>query len=167
MALSLRQAVSADAATIVELNVRLAEESEGKQLDRATLSAGVAAGLADPAKARYFVAEEDNVIVGQVMLTWEWSDWRNGWLWWIQSVYVIASARRRGVFRALYRHVRDLAVADPLVKGLRLYVERHNEAALATYLQLGMTDAGYQVLEEIFPGETNTSLQQASPLRPV
>jgi ribosomal protein S18 acetylase RimI-like enzyme len=151
MVLSLRQAVSADAPTIIEYNLRLAEESEGKQLDRETLTAGVVAGLADANKSRYFVAEEEGVLVGQVMLTFEWSDWRNGWIWWVQSVYVIVNARRRGVFRALYNHVRNLAVADPLVKGLRLYVERHNETAMATYFHLGMADAGYQVLEEIFP----------------
>lgn len=150
MGLTLRQAVIDDGPTIIEFNLRLAEETEGRQLDREILTPGVLTGLADPDKSRYFLAEEGNFIVGQVMLTREWSDWRNGWLWWIQSVYVIASARRGGVFRRLYEHVRNLAVADPLVKGLRLYVERHNEAALATYLHLGMKDAGYQVLEEIF-----------------
>ena len=129
MPLCLRRAVPADAPTIVEFNLRLAQESEGKTLDPATLAPGVAAGLADENKALYFVAEDNSAIVGQLMLTREWSDWRNGWIWWIQSVYVRAEFRRRGVFRALYQHVHGLAVADPGVIGLRLYVEHNNPVA--------------------------------------
>jgi ribosomal protein S18 acetylase RimI-like enzyme len=144
---TLRRADAADAPTIVEFNLRLAEESEGKLLDPAVLAAGVAAGLADPDKALYFVAEEGGVIVGQVMVTREWSDWRNGWIWWIQSVYVRPEARRRGIFRALYNHVQGLAEADPQVIGLRLYVEKENHAAQQTYLSLGMERTGYLVLE--------------------
>src|SRR5262245_46737864 len=98
---TVRRATLADAPIVVEYNDRLAQESEGKTLDRATLTAGVAAGLADLAKARYFVAEENGEVVGQVMLTTEWSDWRNGWIWRIQSVYVRADWRGKGVFRAL------------------------------------------------------------------
>jgi len=144
---TLRRAVPADAPTIVEFNRLLAEESEGKVLDPAVLAAGVAAGLADPDKALYFVAEEAGRIVGQLMLTREWSDWRNGWIWWIQSVYVSPEARRRGIFRALYGHVETLASADPQVIGLRLYVEKDNHAAQQTYLSLGMERTGYLVLE--------------------
>jgi ribosomal protein S18 acetylase RimI-like enzyme len=144
---TLRRAVPADAATIAEFNCLLAEESEGKVLDRAVLAAGVAAGLADPEKALYFVAEEGGAVVGQLMLTREWSDWRNGWIWWIQSVYVRKDARRRGIFRALYQYVEGLARADPGVVGLRLYVERDNHAAQETYLNVGMERTGYLVLE--------------------
>lgn len=133
----IRPAAPGDLDTIVEFNRLLAWESEGKALDVATVRQGVAALLADPARGRYFVAELDAQVVGQVSLTWEWSDWRNGWWWWLQSVYVRAEARRRGVFRALCEHVAELARADPTVYGLRLYVERDNHAARACYERQG------------------------------
>lgn len=147
MPLTLRRAVAADAMTLVEFNQNLAEESEGKRLDPGLLAAGVARGLADEAKALYFVAESDGQIVGQLMLTREWSDWRDGWIWWIQSVYVRQTARRRGVFRALFDHVKNLARQDPDVIGLRLYVERENDQARQTYENLGMTPTAYLVYE--------------------
>ncbi len=145
---TVRRAELTDAAVIVEFNRLLALESEGKTLDVAVLSQGVAAGLADPNKARYFVAEEGGAVVGQLMLTLEWSDWRNGWIWWIQSVYVRADWRRLGVFRALYEHVHRAAVAEADVVGIRLYVEHENHAAQQTYLKLGMERTGYLVLEK-------------------
>jgi GNAT superfamily N-acetyltransferase len=139
--------MTADAPVIVEFNERLAQESEGKTLDSEVIAAGVRAGLADPRKALYFVAEAEGSVVGQMMITFEWSDWRNGWVWWIQSVYVRADFRRRGVFRALYEHVAGLARQDPEVIGLRLYVERDNHAAQQTYLRMGMEWTSYLVLE--------------------
>jgi GNAT superfamily N-acetyltransferase len=147
MSLSIRQAGPADAAVVAEFNRLLALESEGKTLDAAVLAAGVATALADPNKSVYFLAEEDGTPAGQIMYTMEWSDWRNGWFWWIQSVYVRAEARRRGVFRALYEHVHQAARADGQVIGLRLYVERANHAAQETYRRLGMEAAGYLVFE--------------------
>jgi GNAT superfamily N-acetyltransferase len=147
MSLSIRRAGPADAAVVAEFNRLLALESEGKTLDAAVLAAGVATGLADANKSVYFLAEEDGTAVGQIMYTMEWSDWRNGWFWWIQSVYVRAEARRRGVFRALYEHVHQAARADGQVIGLRLYVERANHAAQETYRRMGMEAAGYLVFE--------------------
>ena len=147
MALTVRTADAGDQAVVVEFNRLLAQESEGKTLDRAVLAAGVAALLADPHKGRYFLAEEDGRVLGQVGLTFEWSDWRNGWMWWIQSVYVRPEARRRGVFRALFQHVYQAAVRDPEVIGLRLYVEHANGPAQQTYQRLGMTRTGYLVFE--------------------
>jgi ribosomal protein S18 acetylase RimI-like enzyme len=147
MPLTVRRAVPSDTPIVVEFNRRLALESEGKVLDPAILSAGVAAGLADPDKALYFLAESQGDVVGQLMLTREWSDWRNGWIWWIQSVYVRTDARRNGVFRTLYEHVHAAAVADPEVIGLRLYVEQENHAAQQTYARLGMERTNYLVLE--------------------
>jgi ribosomal protein S18 acetylase RimI-like enzyme len=147
MPLTLRRATPADAAVIAEFNRRLAQETEDKTLDDATLSAGVAAVLADPLRGLYFVAERDDAVVGQLMITTEWSDWRNGWIWWIQSVYVRHDARRQGVFRALYQHVESAARADPQVVGLRLYVEHDNHTAQQTYLGMGMERTGYLVLE--------------------
>jgi ribosomal protein S18 acetylase RimI-like enzyme len=144
---TVRRAVPADAPVVVEFNRCLALETEAKTLDPDVLSRGVAAGLADPHRALYFVAEEAGTVVGQVMVTKEWSDWRNGWIWWIQSVYVRADWRRRGVFRLLYEHVHRSAAADLEVIGLRLYVEHENHAAQETYLALGMERTGYLVLE--------------------
>src|SRR5262249_37569920 len=138
MSLSIRRAGSADAAVVAEFNRLLALESEGKTLDAAVLAAGVAAGLADPNKSVYYLAEEDGKAIGQIMYRLEWSDWRNGWFWWIQSVYVRAEARRRGVFRALYEHVEQAARADGNVIGLRLYVEQANHVAQETYRRMGM-----------------------------
>jgi ribosomal protein S18 acetylase RimI-like enzyme len=148
MPLTVRRAGAADAPLLVEFNCRMAEETEDKALDRALITAGVAAGLADEQKAVYFVAEMDGAVVGQMMITREWSDWRNGWFWWIQSVYVRPDARRRGVFRALYEHACAAARRAPDVIGLRLYVEQENYAAQQTYLRLGMTWTGYRVLEK-------------------
>jgi GNAT superfamily N-acetyltransferase len=147
MPLVLRSATPADAAVVVEYNRRLAEETEGKRLDPQVLAAGVAAGLADPDKALYFLAEDDGAVLGQMMITREWSDWRNGWMWWIQSVYVRAEARRRGVFRTLYQHVAELARSRQDVIGLRLYVEQENHAAQQTYTRIGMDRTGYLVFE--------------------
>src|SRR5437762_13482561 len=147
MALTIRRATPADAPVLIEFNRRLAEESEGKALDLDVLGRGVAAALADPNKGPYYVAEEGGEVVGEMQITFEWSDWRNGWLWWIQGVYVRADARRRGVFRALYEHVCEAARQDPEVVGLRLYVERENLAAQQTYLRMGMEWTNYLMLE--------------------
>lgn len=147
MAPTIRRALPADATVVSEFNHLLALESEGKQLDRAVLAAGVQAALGDPRKALYYLAEDGGRALGQISVTFEWSDWRNGWMWWIQSVYVRPEARRQGVFRALYHHVRQEARQDPEVIGLRLYVEHDNRSAQETYLQMGMSRTGYLVLE--------------------
>ena len=145
---TIRQAVPADAPIIVEYNRRLAEESEGKALDLTILAGGVAAALADPQrKGPYYLAVEGETVLGQLQITFEWSDWRNGWYWWFQSVYVAEEARRRGVFRSLYEHVAELSRREPDVIGLRLYVERDNHGAQRTYLDLGMEQTAYLLLE--------------------
>jgi ribosomal protein S18 acetylase RimI-like enzyme len=145
---TVRPATPADADTIIEFNRLLAQESESKTLDLNLLGPGVRAGLADPHKGRYFVAEDAGASAGQMGITYEWSDWRNGWFWWIQSVYVRSEHRRRGVFRALFDYVQAAAKSDPTVIGLRLYVERDNAAAQKTYRSLGMVETGYFVLEK-------------------
>jgi ribosomal protein S18 acetylase RimI-like enzyme len=138
-----------DAETIADFNAAMAAETERLRLDRPTLLAGVRAALADANKARYFVADAGGRVVGQLMLTREWSDWRNGDIWWLQSVYVAPEFRERGVFKALYRHVAQLARAERAV-GLRLYVEKENGAAQKTYASLGMMKTHYLVMEEMF-----------------
>src|SRR5262249_3343090 len=137
MSLIVRPATPADVSVVCEFNRLLALESERKTLDLALLEPGVRQALADDHKGRYFLATLDDRIVGQLGITYEWSDWRNGWFWWIQSVYVRPEARRRGAFRALFQYVRDSARADPHVIGIRLYVERENHAAHRTYESLG------------------------------
>jgi GNAT superfamily N-acetyltransferase len=149
MPLTIRPATPADASTIVEFNRCLAEESEGKILDLGIVTAGVAAALADPErKGPYFLAAEGDAVLGQMQITYEWSDWRNGWAWWIQGVYVRPENRRRGIFRALYEHVYRLAKQDSEVIALRLYVDRNNSAAQQTYLGMGMELMNYLLLEK-------------------
>lgn len=147
---TVRAATLADLDFIVDSNARIAEETEHRQLDRSLLVPGVRALLEDPAKGRYFIAEEGGEPLGQIMYTKEWSDWRNGEFWWIQSVYVRKDARRSGVFSLLYRHLEGLSRANTGVCGIRLYMELHNETALATYTKLGFTDSGYRILEVDF-----------------
>jgi ribosomal protein S18 acetylase RimI-like enzyme len=148
--ITVRAAVPADAAAIAAFNRAMARETEGKDLDPERLAAGVAAVFADPSRGGYRVAERDGAVVGCLMVTYEWSDWRNGTFWWIQSVYVEPEARRTGVFRALYGDVLRAARATEGVCGVRLYVERENRAAQAVYDAVGMTRSGYRFYEVDF-----------------
>jgi ribosomal protein S18 acetylase RimI-like enzyme len=145
--LNIRDGRPGDAAVIVEFNVKMAMETEGRPLDPGLINPGVRTVLGDAAKGRYWLAEIDGEVVGQLMVTSEWSDWRNGVFWWIQSVYIRSDCRRKGIFSALHRHVEKLARSTPEVCGLRLYVERENRRAQKTYAALGMTSPGYQVME--------------------
>ncbi|MDH3296732.1 MAG: GNAT family N-acetyltransferase [Gemmatimonadota bacterium] len=147
MSTTIRQAEQADRDRIVLFNQALALETEGRTLDRATLTQGVTRMLSDASTGRYFVAEDGGEIVGQLAVTVEWSDWRNAEIWWIQSVYVARSHRRRGTYRRLHEHVCDLARGSR-VAGLRLYVERDNEAAQSTYESLGMQRSPYVMYDE-------------------
>lgn len=130
----------------------MAWETEHKRLDPDTLRRGIAAVFAAPQRGRYFIAERDGDAAGTLMLTAEWSDWRCGDWWWIQSVYVAPEHRRGGIFAALYRHVEAAARADAGVCGLRLYVEKENAVAQRTYTALGMDDAGYRMFEIALSG---------------
>ena len=143
----IRKASLADAQIIAEFNRRMAEETEQLRLGPARVRRGVRALLNEPARGTYFVAELDGVVAGQLLITYEWSDWRNGNFWWIQSVYVPREFRRRGVFRALFRHVLRLAKSRRDVCGLRLYMDAHNHRARQTYERLGLKHTDYQVFE--------------------
>ena len=143
--MEIRSATPDDVAIIAEFNAAMALESEDVVLDPATLAAGVAAALADAGKAFYLLAEIDGAPAGQVMVTYEWSDWRNGWIWWLQSVYVRPEHRRAGVFSGLYRRLRALAEAQGDVHGLRLYVMRDNAGAKRAYEAAGMAHAQYDM----------------------
>jgi len=149
MQIVIRPAIVEDWPVIVAFNCDLAQESEGKQLNREHVEPGVQALLIDPRKGRYLLALVGGRIVGQLMHTYEWSDWRNGDIWWLQSVYVHPDFRRHGVFRALFAHLKEEALADPGVVGLRLYVEEQNTRAHETYRQLGLAEGGYFVMEQM------------------
>ncbi len=155
----IRKATSRDAAVVADFNLKLAWESEHLRLNSKTVARGVRAVLKDPAKGVYFLAELKSAdgkteIAGQLMITLEWSDWRNGTFWWIQSVYVRKEFRGQGVFRALYRHVLQLARKQKNVCGLRLYVEKQNAAAFRTYKNLGMKETYYRIFDYSLFGGT-------------
>lgn len=128
----------------------MAWETERRRLKSATIRRGVTALIKSPARGIYFVAEEKGEVIGQLLITYEWSDWRNGNFWWIQSVYVRGDFRGRGVFRALFEHVQKLAKRRRDVCGLRLYVEAHNAGAKKTYTRLGMKKTVYEMFETDF-----------------
>lgn len=150
---TVRSAVLDDHETIVDFNQTMALDTEGKTLDRPTLSAGVQRLLEEPRLGRYFVVEDAGEVVGQLMLTEEWSDWRCGRFLWIQSVYVAPTHRRRGVYRALHAHVAEEAAREADVCGVRLYVELDNGGAQQTYAQMGMRECDYRMFEQTFAGD--------------
>jgi ribosomal protein S18 acetylase RimI-like enzyme len=147
----IRPARPEDAPAIVDFQIRMARETEDLELDPATVTAGVEAVFADPHKAAYYVAERGGQIIGGLMTTFEWSDWRNGIILWIQSVYVIAEERGRGIYRALYDYLKGRVESDPGLKGIRLYVDKRNAAAQAVYERLGMSREHYDTFEWLKP----------------
>ena len=147
---AIRVAAPADADALTAFNIAMALETEQLQLLPAVVGAGVRRVLGDPTLGFYLIAEQAAQPVGGLLVTSEWSDWRNGRFWWIQSVYVVPAHRRQGVYRALHDHVREQARGDPQACGLRLYVERENTGAMATYRALGMHETDYRLYEEEF-----------------
>jgi GNAT superfamily N-acetyltransferase len=147
---TIRNATQGDIAFLVDCNIAMAWESEKKKLDSDVLTLGVVAVFDHPERGFYVVAERDGVRVGSLLITHEWSDWRNGGWWWIQSVYVEPAARRSGVFSAMYREIDARAHNSVGVIGLRLYVEKENARAQATYAALGMEPAYYSLYQASF-----------------
>ncbi len=147
---TIRHATIDDVDIIAEYNIAMALETEGISLDLGRVTHGVRAVLHDPSKGFYVVGEIESRVVGQMMVTFEWSDWRNGVFWWIQSVYVHPDHRRLSMFTQLYRHVERSAKETDDVCGLRLYVEHENAIAQSTYQHLGMTETVYKVYETDF-----------------
>lgn len=145
--LRVREASEADLDLLVGFNLAMAQETEDLALDPEVLRSGMRRALRDPGRGRYSVAELDGDPVGALMVTREWSDWRDAWFWWIQSVYVAPRARRRGVYTALHEAVIRAARAAGDVCGVRLYVETGNRAAQATYERQGMHPAHYRMYE--------------------
>jgi GNAT superfamily N-acetyltransferase len=149
----IRPAEPADLETLVAFSAAMALETEGRTLDQARLREGTRAVLDASENGVYWVAEPDTgpaAIVGQLLITYEWSDWRNATFWWIQSVYVRPDWRRRGVYRALHRFISDRARERGNICGIRLYVESHNTVAQTAYTHVGLRQAAYTVFEEDF-----------------
>lgn len=145
--IKIREAVKSDVPALAKNNQALAHETENMRLCPDTILTGVSNAL-DREDCHYFVAEINNEVVGQTMITHEWSDWRNGVIWWIQSVYVLPNYRNQGVFRSLFNHIESLARNNPELKALRLYVMQGNHSGKNTYQALGMKDSGYIVYEK-------------------
>jgi GNAT superfamily N-acetyltransferase len=150
MNIHIRPATASDAARIADFNALMAKETENIELNRERLRKGVEALFADPSKGVYYLAEADGKVIGQLMITYEWSDWRNATFWWIQSVYIHTEYRKKGIFRSLYQHVKTSAEERGDVCGLRLYVEKTNTHAQQTYEALGMHSSHYQLMEMDF-----------------
>ena len=145
--ITVRRATVADAPTLTEFNIAMALETEDYQLDPSTVLAGVTRLFQQQERGFYLIAEFKNTVIGALMITKEWSDWRDGLWWWIQSVYVIKAHRRRGAFRTLYDHVCELAQTEDDVCGIRLYVEKDNVSAQSVYREMGMSEPRYRLYE--------------------
>ncbi|MEK7485697.1 MAG: GNAT family N-acetyltransferase [Planctomycetota bacterium] len=146
----IRHAEEKDLDTLTQFNIELAKETEGKELSLKSISSGIQAILKNAEYGFYLVLEKNRKVVGCLMITTEWSDWRNGFFWWIQSVYVPPDFRRQGIFKALYQRIQTMAKDHPNVCGLRLYVDRENHKAQETYHRMGMEETNYVSYEEEF-----------------
>ena len=150
--IKIRNAQIEDAGLLAEFNRNMAMETEHIDLIPEVILCGVNAVLENPARGFYVVAEVDGQLVASLMVTTEWSDWRNGQFWWIQSVYVVEQWRRQGLYRMLYEYVKQAANEDQNVCGFRLYVEKDNLIAQRTYDSVGMTETPYKIYEELKSG---------------
>ena len=137
-----------DAEKLAEFNKAMALESEGYNLDFQTVLSGIKNLMFQTELGFYLIAETSEGIVGNLMITYEWTDWRDGLFWWIQSVYVVPEMRNRGVYKSLYQKVKELAAKDKRVKGFRLYVDKNNKRAIEVYKKLGMKESNYLLYEE-------------------
>jgi ribosomal protein S18 acetylase RimI-like enzyme len=147
MKIIVRDANAQDKQAIIDFQMEMALETETLKLDRDILTQGVSSVLSDNNRARYFIAESDRMAVGMLMITYEWSDWRNGWVWWIQSVYTKPGFRKMGIYKMLYDHVKGLVNASDNIRGLRLYVDKRNVPAQKVYESLGMSGEHYTTYE--------------------
>lgn len=147
MSIQIRKGKPEDRETIAGFQLAMAKETENIRLDRQVLEKGITAIFENPALGQYFVAEVDGKIVASMMTTFEWSDWRNSLVWWLQSVYVLPEYRRTGIFRKMYEHVKQEVMSRPEVTGIRLYMVTSNRKAAATYEAVGMDGNRYRMFE--------------------
>ncbi len=143
----IRMASEENREIIADFQIKMAGETEGLVLEKETLNEGVMHVLRDPEKGKYFIAEEAGKVVASLLVTFEWSDWRNKWVLWIQSVYVLPEYRKQGVFKNMYAHIKKWATDDREVAGIRLYVDKTNLRAIDVYRKLGMDGEHYQLFE--------------------
>ncbi|MEE4115321.1 MAG: GNAT family N-acetyltransferase [Marinilabiliaceae bacterium] len=146
MEIKILEACRNDAETIIDFQQKMAVETEGMVLDPIIISSGVNAVFKDPSKGRYYIAADNNKVVASLLITYEWSDWRNSYIWWFQSVYVLPEYRRKGIFSRMYDFIKYLALSNK-VAGLRLYVESDNRTAMKTYEAMGMNGDHYKLFE--------------------
>ncbi len=145
--MKVREANLKDISIIVDFQIAMAKETEGIELNRLTVESGVEAVLNDPSKGKYYITETKDLIIGSLLTTYEWSDWRNGTVLWIQSVFVLPEYRRKGVYRNMYSHLKNKVNKDGRLKGIRLYADKSNRAAHKTYENLGMSQDHYVTFE--------------------
>lgn len=145
--MKVREAKPDDISFIVDFQVAMAKETENVELHRPTVELGVKAALNDPSKGKYYVTETKEKIIGSLLTTYEWSDWRNGTVLWIQSVYILPEFRRKGVYRNMYLHLKNKVGEDDKLKGIRLYADKSNTPAHKTYENLGMSPDHYVTFE--------------------
>jgi len=150
--MKIRRAVLSDGKALAEFNAKMAKETEDIELIPAVIRSGVEAMIKNSQLGFYLVVEDAGKIQASLMITTEWSDWRNGLFWWIQSVYVNENYRRQGLYRKLYESIKGMAEAEKQVCGFRLYVEHDNHIAQKTYRSLGMDETGYKMYEELKSG---------------
>ncbi len=143
----IRKALPADANLISGFQVDMAMETENISLQPDVVREGVNAVILDPVKGCYYIAQVENTIAGCLLVTYEWSDWRNGWIFWIQSVYVLPAFRKSGVYKHLYNHIKQMVEQDPAVFGIRLYVDKTNSSAIKIYTRSGMNGNHYRLFE--------------------
>ena len=145
--MTIRQATHVDIPSIIDFQLKMALETENLTLDMTTLTNGVNQLFNDHSKGKYYVAEQNNQVIGCLMTTYEWSDWRCGTVLWIQSVYIESSYRGKGVYKKLYDYIQQLVATDSDLRGIRLYVDKTNKAAQSVYQKLGMNGEHYQLFE--------------------
>lgn len=144
--ITVRKAIPNDAPSIIDFQLKMARETENIRLLPEIVEKGVSAVFSDPSKGQYYVAVSDDIVIASLLITYEWSDWRNCNVWWFQSVFVIPEFRRQGIFRRMYNHILQLA-GEQDIAGLRLYVETKNKSAQKTYEALGMSSEHYAFYE--------------------
>ena len=141
------KAQKSDIPEIIQFNINMAMETENKKLDRQTVTKGVQEVFNSPSLGYYIIVKDSSGILGCLMITYEWSDWRNGMFWWIQSVYVEKEYRQQGVYKKMYSYIKDKALKDNSCTGIRLYVEQENKIAQSVYTKLEMKETHYKLFE--------------------
>jgi ribosomal protein S18 acetylase RimI-like enzyme len=147
MPITIREAIDSDLPHIIDFQLKMALETENITLEISTLARGIHQLFKDPSKGRYYVAVNNSDVIGCLMTTYEWSDWRCGTVLWVQSVYVSSVHRGMGVYKKLYEHIQQMVMMDPELRGIRLYVDKTNKAAKEVYQKLGMNGEHYQLYE--------------------